>query len=304
MILTRALYLLLIAATHITHLTVQASDTIAIKQVSRPGFASVNSWLLEGAGGIVVIDVQRVISAGNDVVAAIRASEKPLLGVIITHPHPDHFGGLAAILDVYPDTPVYSSAATQKVIAGDLNGYQKATRNVAPEDTPEIFPAPNKAFSNGGTVTLGGITLHINEIGAGESETMTVLYAPTANALFVGDLVAHEMTGFVLERRSANWIQQIDAILAKHSETAPTVYPGHGQAGAFKPLLDGQRQWLVDLHEMTKARLEDGVLTDDEVVAIEAAFSKKYKDYPIVAEIPPLMTLNIRAVGAELLAAH
>ncbi len=276
--------------------------TVEIERIARPGFASVNSWLLTSSNGSVLIDTQRVLSAGREAVKVIETSGKPLLAVIITHPHPDHFGGLAAVVEAYPDVPVYASATTTDIIRTDSNGYQAATRQAVPDDTPGTFAVPTQTFEHGETLTFGSIEVTVDEIGAGESETMTMLYAPGQNALFTGDLIANEMTGFVLEGRSAAWLEQIRRVTDDYGDREPTIYPGHGVSGPFSALLDQQAQWLEDLRALVSMALEKGPLTDAAVAMIEAELNARYPDYPMVAEIPPLLSLNIQAVAAEMTA--
>jgi len=281
-----------------------AADTtpIAIEQITQPGFASVNSWLLETGEGVVVIDAQRAMSTGAMVADAVAATEKPLLAIIISHPHPDHFGGLAALLDRFPGTPVYASQRTTEVIATDSNGYQAATRQAIPDDSPDVFAVPDRTFTDGETLQFGDLDLIVEEIGAGESETMTILHAPKLSALFVSDLVAHRMTGFVLERRTGAWLDQIAAVQRDYGDAAPMIYPGHGSAGTFETLLTEQDAWLLDLRQLVQAKLDQGPLTPIGISEIEGEMQAKYPDYPIVAEIPTLLALNIEAVAAELAA--
>jgi glyoxylase-like metal-dependent hydrolase (beta-lactamase superfamily II) len=50
----------------------------------------VNSYLVEGADGVVAIDSPLLRSDGHAFRARLEALKKPLLGVLVTHPHPDH----------------------------------------------------------------------------------------------------------------------------------------------------------------------------------------------------------------------
>lgn len=50
----------------------------------------VNSYLVEGVDGVVAVDAPLLLSDGRAFRARLEALGKPLLGVLVTHPHPDH----------------------------------------------------------------------------------------------------------------------------------------------------------------------------------------------------------------------
>jgi len=217
-----------------SEISVASAQETQIYRYTKAGFASVNSYVVETANGLVLVDSQRVLSQGRAVSDKIKAIGKPLLAVLLTHPHPDHFGGLAAILEAYPDTPVYASVGTSEEMRTDGNGFMKATREVVPDDSPMVFPLPTRIFKDGETLIFDGVDFVVDEIGMGESKSMTAFYLPAYNALFVGDVVAYKMTGFLLEGRIRDWTEQVRRISADYSDRYPRVYPGHGEAGEHR----------------------------------------------------------------------
>ena len=58
----------------------------------------VNSYLVEGAEGVVAIDSPLLLSDGRAFRARLEALRKPLLGVLVTHPHPDHYNTIGELL--------------------------------------------------------------------------------------------------------------------------------------------------------------------------------------------------------------
>ena len=111
-----------------------------ITRVMQEGDGSVNSWVLEGDEGVVLIDVQRSLALCREAAEAVSATGQPLLAILLTHPHPDHFGGLQEVLEAFPDTPVYASEATTEIKATDANGFIAATKEVLGEDAPDRQP--------------------------------------------------------------------------------------------------------------------------------------------------------------------
>jgi len=49
----------------------------------------VNAYLIETANGVVVIDSALTVSENKALKAQLDSISKPLLAVLLTHPHPD-----------------------------------------------------------------------------------------------------------------------------------------------------------------------------------------------------------------------
>src|SRR6478735_3466296 len=64
----------------------------------------VNAYIVEGASGVAVVDATLTVSDGRALRERVDALGKPLLGVVVTHAHPDHYGGLAELVGG-PDAP-------------------------------------------------------------------------------------------------------------------------------------------------------------------------------------------------------
>src|SRR5262249_47345199 len=75
----------------------------------------VNSYLIETTDGGVIIDTTLLLSDVRALAARIVALHKPLLGVFVTHAHPDHFNGLPVLAG--DEVPVYATADVADTIA-------------------------------------------------------------------------------------------------------------------------------------------------------------------------------------------
>jgi glyoxylase-like metal-dependent hydrolase (beta-lactamase superfamily II) len=76
---------------------------------SSPDAFFVNSFIIEGEKSLVLVDTQFVLSETHALVETTAALQKPL-AILITHPHPDHYNGLATILASHPGTGVYATS--------------------------------------------------------------------------------------------------------------------------------------------------------------------------------------------------
>ena len=69
----------------------------------------VNSYLVEGESGVVVVDTSLLVSDIEALRARLKALKKPLRAIFVTHAHPDHFNGIHALVRD-GDVPVYAAA--------------------------------------------------------------------------------------------------------------------------------------------------------------------------------------------------
>ena len=269
-----------------------------VTRFAQQGDGSVNTWILEGDDAVVVVDTQRSLSAGREAALEVVAIGKPLAAILLTHPHPDHFGGLASFLEAFPGTPVYASTATREIIASDANGFIAATKAVLGDDAPQQQPLPTHVFEDGEELVFDSIRLLVDEIGRGEADAMTMFYAADINALFAGDVVDNAMTPFMMEGHTLDWLTQLDEISTDYGGRDPMIFPGHGDRGSIA-LFDEQRELITWVHTQVEAHASDG-LTDIEIDTILAAFDARFPDRPLVAAVPDLMRENVEAVAAEL----
>jgi len=70
----------------------------------------VNGYLVETANGVVAIDSALTASESKALKAELDSINKPLLAVLLTHPHPDHVAGVTYL--VTPKTASSSSSST------------------------------------------------------------------------------------------------------------------------------------------------------------------------------------------------
>ncbi len=272
-----------------------------IERFHEPGPGSVNTWILEGEDGVVLIDGQRTIQAGQDLAERIEATGKPLLAILITHPHPDHVGGIPSILQAFPDTPVVALQATADEMQSDSLGMFAFARRVNGDAYPTQLAAVTRVVVDGEVLRFGDIALTVDDIGAGESIAMTIFYDQQNGAVFVGDLTDNDKKGFLLEQRTTQWLRQLDYVTQKYGRDQTIAYPGHGAQAPLSKLAEEQAVWITDMHGLVRVRIEDGVFTDEEATEVAEEFELLHPGQEPVAPIPDFMRLNAQAIAEELL---
>jgi glyoxylase-like metal-dependent hydrolase (beta-lactamase superfamily II) len=277
---------------------------------SHPG--PVNSWFIETDNGVVIVDTQQMLSEAKNALDEIKRINKPILGVIITHPHPDHIGGTAVLLNGTSNVPVYSTQAVFDIIKNDTGGFIALAKQFHGEDYTDQVVLPNRIVKSGENITIDGITYEFEDIGPGEGGDMTLIYLPLQKILFTGDVVNYRMHPFLAEGRSSDWIKQIEHITENYSD-AKVLFPGHGQSGSPWTLLDEQLDYintfrsLVEQQQMQSTVEVGGEersahITEVGKTRIKSELQRLYPNYLHVAAIPlPVMLdLNIDAVAKEI----
>jgi glyoxylase-like metal-dependent hydrolase (beta-lactamase superfamily II) len=253
--------------------------------------------------GVVVVDSGRNVAGGRRAVADIQRTGLPVLGILVTHPHPDHVGGLGEFRAAFPEAPIWASEATTSWMRRDPLGFYPLARQ-ADADYPAELTYPDRMFGPEETLDIGGLRIETVEYGPGESETATVFYEPVSAALFTGDLVCNQATPALLEGDSCGWLSNIQQ-LRDRFPAARVLYPGHGAPGEPRPLIEQQQVYLIRYREFVEpaVRAESPAGPDvsaEEQAAIIARIDGEYPGYERVASLETLQELNVNAVAEEL----
>lgn len=222
-----------------------------------------NAYVIEGREGLVLVDALLTVQGGERVRAKIRELEKPLNAVVLTHGHPDHYGGLAPAIDGL-EVPVYAVRGVDDVIRRDdaAKGEALAAFSIP---WPERRTFPTDIVADGATLTFQDISLTVHEIGSAESDfdVIWVLDADDAPVVFVGDLLTVDAHVYVADGNTANWIGAVGRLQKLFPKDA-VFHPGHGET-----LTPEDSGWVVGYLERYREEVsrlaEEGVrLTDAE----------------------------------------
>lgn len=272
--------------------------------------APVNSWIIESENGVVIIDAQRTLSEANNALDLIKEINKPILGVIITHPHPDHIGGTAVLLNGSSNVPIYSTQLAYDIMKNDTGGLIAFAKQLHSDDYPDQVILPNRIVKSGENLTIDGITYNFEDIGPGEADDMMLIYLPEQRLLFTGDVVNNQMHPALIAGHSMEWIKQIRYIGDNYPD-ALILFPGHGQPGSPMTLLDEQMKYINTFRSLVEQQMQSpgevGVersanITDEDKTRIKSELQRLYPNYLHVALMPldTMFNLNIDAIAKEI----
>lgn len=253
----------------------------------------VNSFIVEGEVGLVLIDTQFLLSSARELAERITAIGKPLEAVIITHPHPDHFNGLPVILESFGPVPVYANRPTIETIAATQAAKRAAWTPVYGDGYPPTDALPDHEIGPDETLTLAEIEFRVVDLGPGESADITVIHIPAADALIASDLVYSHCHPWLAEHRADEWLAQIDQASATFGDVS-MVHAGHGPSGGPE-LLTAQRLYLEQFRALVAGNARDGSVDEAAVAAIRAHTMRGRDGWPL----DMLIDMNAAALAAE-----
>jgi glyoxylase-like metal-dependent hydrolase (beta-lactamase superfamily II) len=252
----------------------------------------VNSFILETENGLILVDTQFLVTPTNELHQKIEALRKPLLGVIITHPHPDHFGGTSIVLEG-KNIPVYATQATLDVIKATEAGKREFWTPIYKQEYPTSTRLPDKIVKPGEKLVIDGLEIVIDDLGAGESADITVIHLPQTGQLIVSDLVYNRAHPWLAEGRSQAWLDQLALVKKRYSDVGQ-VFAGHGPDGSLK-MLDEQAEYITYFREQVFAERKNGTVTDAAKARITASIKSRYAGFAMES----LIAFNIDGVAKE-----
>lgn len=239
------------------------------------GAIFVNAYLIESRAGVVAVDATLSESESKALRRELEAIGKPLLAVLVTHPHPDHIAGITNL--VAGDSP--KVIATQSVLDLMRKLEEPKRKQWAPVFGAEWvarWTYPNAIVKSGDKATFDGVTYSVLDIGpGGDAEANAVWFLEGAKrTAFLGDLTFNGTHSYVADGFLLAWLANLSR-LERLCAGMEVVFPGHGAAASPEKLIRSQRDYLLTLAGHVK-ELANGrpALTDDEKKELERRMSE------------------------------
>lgn len=215
-----------------------------------------NAYLVETENGVVAVDGLLTVSDARALRARLESLGKPLLAVLVTHAHPDHYAGLTELL-AGEDVPIVATAGVAQVIRQDDAVKDKVLGPMFGDEWPRERTFPNRTAEDGETVTFDGVRFRVADLGPGESpyDSIWILEGDEPRA-FVGDVVYSHMHGYLADGHYEAWLRNLDRVRVMLAPDT-VFYVGHG-APASPALLEWQAGYIRTFIEAVEAAGEAG----------------------------------------------
>lgn len=217
-----------------------------------------NITFVNTAKGLVVVDSGASVQIGEMAVRQLqKALKKPVVAIINTHYHGDHWLGNHAFVDAYgQDIPIYAhpdTIAAVKGVQGNLwRTLLEQWTNQATVGT-RVVP-PQLALQHGAELKFGDVTLRIHHFGKVHTPGDLCVEVVEDKLTCVGDVA--------MDRRIANmddgsYLGTFKAYDALEKNAASAVWlPGHGHPGPN--VLKWNRALFEGIYHPCEAAIKDG----------------------------------------------
>lgn len=256
----------------------------------------VNAYLVETEHGVVAVDATLTVSDARALRAQADAIGKPLLAVLLTHGHPDHYNGITDLLNG-EDVPVLATSGVDQVIRADDAAKVAQWTPVFGAEWPAERTFPSRIVKDGETVTFDGVEFTVHDLGPGESHFDSYWTLDTGKpAAFIGDVAFHDTHSYMSDGHSKAWLAHLDTLQEALADIE-LLYPGHGAPGGME-LFDQEREY-IQVYRQAVGELAAGQATLSDAAKMELLTTMK--THLPTDKLDFLIQLGADPVASELL---
>jgi glyoxylase-like metal-dependent hydrolase (beta-lactamase superfamily II) len=189
--------------------------------------AFVNAYLVETESGVIAIDSLLTVSESRALRAALEELGKPLHAVLLTHSHPDHYGGLTELV-AGDDVPIIAPQGVIDTIARDDDEKEQILRPMFGDEWAAERTFPNTPIHDGDSVSFDNVTFTVIDLGPGESpHDSPWILGQDERVVFLGDQIYDHKHCFLADGFHQQWLDNIEMLRARFPSDA-VFHIGHG----------------------------------------------------------------------------
>jgi glyoxylase-like metal-dependent hydrolase (beta-lactamase superfamily II) len=189
-----------------------------------------NSIIIEGTHEVMLVDAQLTKTNAEKVLQEIKATQKPLSIIYITHEHADHFLGLEVFKEAYPAARVL---ANSNVVDRINKVYQEKIdkwKGILGSDAASHTVVISKYDDN--SIGFDNSKIEILKNVQGDTDANTMLWLPGQKALIAGDVLFNDLHVYTAETDMIARRRWLDTLRRIRELKPAVVIPGHSKVGA------------------------------------------------------------------------
>ncbi|MGB5723416.1 MAG: MBL fold metallo-hydrolase, partial [Parasphingorhabdus sp.] len=266
------------------------------------GYDLAQMTLIAGKSGWIVVDPLTTPAPAKAGLALANKTlgNRPVVAVIFTHSHGDHFGGVAGVaspediragkVQVIAPHGFLAEAIGESVIAGTAMNrrvqFQFGTalpagktghvggglgQKISSGDVA-LIPPTRSISKDGETLLVDGISFDFMDAGETEAPAELVFYLPQFNALHTAEVATRTFHNVLtprgaLVRDTLKWSKVIDAMLDRYGSKSDVMLASHHWptwgSGNVRTALKNQRGIYRYVHDQTMRQANQGATMDE-----------------------------------------
>lgn len=271
--------------------------------------------IIRGKTGWIIVDPLTAVesaAAGMELVKK-TLGDRPITGIVFTHSHGDHYGGVAAIaapevlasgkIPIIAPHGFTDEAISENVIAGIYMGRRAGFQfgaalprtatgqvgtglgQVLPSNNRASLAKPTMEVAKGAApVVIDGVTFEFIDAAASEAPAEFMFYLPEFKALCSSEVATGTFHNVLTQRGAKardtlNWSKAIDTALRSYGDKSDVVFGSHNWptwgAGNVQTFLTHHRDTYRFIHDQTMRLANSGETATEIAEQVgEPAFAK------------------------------
>ncbi len=252
----------------------------------------VNAYLVETSDGIVAIDAMLTVSDSRALRNSVEELGKPLLAVLLTQTHPDHYGGLTELV-AGDEVAIIAPAGVGEVIRRDDSEKEAILRPMLGQAWTEQRTFPNQTIEDGETLSFGDADFTVIDLGPSESpHDSPWLLGHDRRTVFLGDQIYDHTHCYLADGFYKQWLANIERLRGELPADA-ALHVGHGG-----PVSPAEFAWQTGYINTFVEAVEGADWSEPE--AAKESVIAKVKAYHPGDELQFLMELSIEPLAGKL----